>query len=84
MMFSWISRVPPPISSAGRCRYGSTIGGSDSATIACRPVNCKVAWNVRRSSTFIATLAMLDAGPDGCPSSNRMVSRIPSALMALV
>ncbi len=27
MMFSWISLVPPPISSAGRCRYGSTMAG---------------------------------------------------------
>ena len=27
MMFSWISLVPPPMSSAGRCRYGSTMAG---------------------------------------------------------
>ncbi len=60
------------------------MAGSESATIARRPVNCSVASKVRRSSTFIATLAMLDAGPDGCPSRSRMVSRTPSALMALV
>lgn len=59
-------------------------GGSESAAIASRPVSCSVASNVRRSSTFIATLAMLDAGPDAWPSSSRMVSRTPSALIALV
>jgi hypothetical protein len=33
---------------------------------------------------LVATLAMLEAGPALCPSSNRIVSRTPSALMALV
>ena len=84
MMFSWISLVPPPINSAGRCRYGWTTAGSESVTMAVCPVSRRVASNVRRSKTFIATLAMLDAGPDGCPSSSRMVSRTPSARMALV
>ena len=64
MMLSWISLVPPPISSAGSWKYCSISDAPSIPSSSRSPAgedSSRVAANVRRSITFIATLATLDA-----------------------
>ena len=76
--------MPPPISSAGRSKYGANTAGSDSSNIASRPVRLNVAVDKRRSSITIAYSAMLEVSPAPCPATSRRGSRNTSALIAVV